>query len=305
MTRTGSAEPSETETAMPISLWYESRVSNDKAKQDLASFGNYAQKFGKDLTHRIFGTAAVIGAAIKAFRGATQTFGEALQDATEAGKLGVTIERFQSLKFAAEQTGISVEEMVKTLKEGGPAADSIAAAMDSMKVSTTGIDSALQNQLLVLNTQKEVVNNWLKGVASTVASASIRGGRAVLMSIRAAFTGEGAVDFHTNLGLVNEETNKEAAAILKAREDIKLAMAQRMKDAAKGIKPEKVVNFDGSRPAFTADTLAAMGGATALSGVNTVNFQRDLLRYTEEALQYQKETARNTGTVAAGPSIPA
>lgn len=291
---------------MPISLWYESRVSNDKAKQDLAGFGTYAQKFGKDLTNRIFGTAAVIGTAIKAFREATRIFGEALQDATEAGKLGVTIERFQSLKFAAELTGVAVEEMVETLKEGGPAADNIAAALDSMNVASTDIDSVLQKQLLFLNLQKEVSTNWLKGMASTAASGFIRGGSAVLMSISNAFTGEGATDFKGNLELVDAAMADEVAAVEEAREDIKRTMAERRKakDAGKTQKPEKAVNFDGTRPKFTADTLAAMGGATALSGANVVNFQRDLLRYTEEAAAYQKEIARNTQALASGPAIP-
>jgi hypothetical protein len=290
---------------MPISLWFQSRVKNDKAKSDLQGFGNYAEKFGKDLTQRFIGTGALIASGIKAAMGAVQLLQAASKDAIEASKLGVTVEQFQNLQFAAEMTGASVSDMVAKLKEGGPAAEALNSAFAQLNVSSGAIDENMRRQMLFLETKKTGFLNWAKGAVATGASNTLLAHDLFTEWFSNLLVGEGPLDTDVILAQLRAELDDQVKGVDDALKIIKDAMGKETKPN-KGAKTtkEKVDKFSGVRPTMAADQLAAIGGATLLSGVVVQNFQRDLLAYSKESADYTKEIARNTQPLAGGFTAP-
>ena len=90
-------------------------VANDKATPAMGKVEKSMETFGKRLSGSLAGAAVKAGLIMGAINRVIQTAGELGDVADEAAKLGVTVETYQRLKFAAEQYGLSVEDVAKGL----------------------------------------------------------------------------------------------------------------------------------------------------------------------------------------------
>lgn len=109
-------------------------VANDKATGTMGKVEKSMDGFGKKLGSSMTMAAAKAMAALAAVQKVVQVAGELGDISDEAAKLGVTVETYQRLKFAAEAYGGSVEDVAKGLikvnnvldeaaTKGGPNAD--------------------------------------------------------------------------------------------------------------------------------------------------------------------------------------
>jgi len=90
-------------------------VANDKATAAMGKVERSADGFGKKLSGSLTMAAAKAAAILATIQKLGQVIGEQVDVADEAAKLGVSIETYQRLKFAAEQYNASVEDVAKGL----------------------------------------------------------------------------------------------------------------------------------------------------------------------------------------------
>ena len=90
-------------------------VANDKATGSMQKVERAAEGFGKKLSGSLTAAAAKAAAIFATIQKIGQVIGEQVNVADEAAKLGVSIETYQRLKFAAEQYNASVEDVAKGL----------------------------------------------------------------------------------------------------------------------------------------------------------------------------------------------
>ncbi len=90
-------------------------VANDKATASMQKVERAAEGFGKKLSGSLTVAAAKAAAILATIQRVGAVIGEQVDVADEAAKLGVSIDTYQRLKFAAEQYNASVEDVAKGL----------------------------------------------------------------------------------------------------------------------------------------------------------------------------------------------
>lgn len=113
-------------------------VANDKATATMGNVEKSMQKFSKNIGSSLTMAVGRVTAVLATVQKVTQVISEAGDIADQAARLGLSVEVYQKLKFAAEDYGSSVEEIAKAMKDVNKLLDAAATKkagpeMDTLK----------------------------------------------------------------------------------------------------------------------------------------------------------------------------
>lgn len=111
-------------------------VANDKASATMGNVEKSMQKFGKNIGSSLTMAAARATAVLATVQKVTQVVTEAGDIADQAARLGLSVEMYQKLKFAAEDYGSSIEEIAKAQKDVNKLLDAAATKQTGPEMQT-------------------------------------------------------------------------------------------------------------------------------------------------------------------------
>lgn len=145
-------------------------VANDKASATMGNIDKSMANFGKGMASSISMIAARATLLIAAFQKVSQVINEMGDVADQAARLGVTVEQYQKLKFAAEDYGSSVEEIAKAQKDINKMLDAAATKQQGPEMQTLQALGFSDQDIINRNIKQaevfERISEAIKGAAS-------------------------------------------------------------------------------------------------------------------------------------------
>lgn len=145
-------------------------VANDKASATMGNVEKSMEKFGKGMGSKLSFIAGRAAILIATFQKVAQVINEGGAAADEAARLGLSVETYQKLKFAAEDYGSSIEEIAKAQKDVNKLLDAAATKKSGPEMETLQAlgfsDSDIINRNIKQAEVFERIGEAIKGATS-------------------------------------------------------------------------------------------------------------------------------------------
>lgn len=292
-----------------LRFWLEADTS--PLRRALDRLGPQFQEGGKKLAQRlnlgIAGGIAALGFMLA--QGLGRAIRESVTDAMESlkqsSRLDLTVEDFQKIKLLADETGESVDNLVKLLKKGGPAVAEIRREMERLANDKGGVVQTPEAETIAYGGKMlDKAWGWVKGVAGYGVGRTARFASAAVGAMKGMFKYQGAGPYGRRaddyLGIFGEALkgwNAPGESAKSQRSTTKLvrdAVAQMEADEKpksgnkNGIAALKAALSAIKLEKYDTDELSRVGIAHARTGYDQKSYQ-------EQSLDYLKKIEANTG----------
>lgn len=145
-------------------------VANDKATATMGNVEKSMEKFGKGFASNLTAIASRATAIYSTLKTITAVINEGGNISDEAARLGVTVEMYQKLKFAANEYGSSIEEIAKAQKDVNKLLDAAATKKTGPEMQTLQALGFSDSDIINRNVKQaevwERIGEAIKGAAT-------------------------------------------------------------------------------------------------------------------------------------------